>query len=479
MNTNNVMSRMKHHVELLVKKPGLNINRYKILDCCEIYDEMLAYDMDISRSLIDRFDIDVSEIKLSEWCDFSKEEYVQRTKADAHRIIHAITAKTDINSQREAMKSEALAITQSLDCGKGLKYIEVNAVTKQPKTEVTITRDSNDKITDNGIDKLVPENLNAIREYLAAMASPYNVACMMQVSINLELIGKLANFMESAFGVLVLSRTSSTDTVFDTYPLHSPFDHVIYVFGNFSLRYDKITDTSAKLTVMGESKTAIIDVMTATLKLDDTGSIIDSTKFQYCDGSHVSASSQITQDVRDEYALCKVLYDPMMYPSIRSGCGDINRFRHTWNTLNALTDNTVDVATLTTLSGSMIIYLTPILYSFITATLLLTCRHVKTISTPMHVGYAKNKKKKASGGSPLKRIEFSTITISPDVVSYDNDTHTESTRSVAKHIRRGHFKLYTKERPLFGKYSGLVWVPETVVGKDSEASKETDYSVSM
>lgn len=46
-----------------------------------------------------------------------------------------------------------------------------------------------------------------------------------------------------------------------------------------------------------------------------------------------------------------------------------------------------------------------------------------------------------------------------------------------EHIVRGHFRYYTEERPLFGRVSGMVWVPEHERGERDAGRIRKDYEV--
>jgi hypothetical protein len=46
-----------------------------------------------------------------------------------------------------------------------------------------------------------------------------------------------------------------------------------------------------------------------------------------------------------------------------------------------------------------------------------------------------------------------------------------------EHIVRGHFRYYTEERPLFGRYSGMVWIAEHQRGDPDAGSIRKDYLV--
>ena len=46
-----------------------------------------------------------------------------------------------------------------------------------------------------------------------------------------------------------------------------------------------------------------------------------------------------------------------------------------------------------------------------------------------------------------------------------------------EHQVRGHFRYYTDERPLFGRYSGMIWVPDHERGNDDVGHIRKDYEV--
>jgi hypothetical protein len=46
-----------------------------------------------------------------------------------------------------------------------------------------------------------------------------------------------------------------------------------------------------------------------------------------------------------------------------------------------------------------------------------------------------------------------------------------------EHLVRGHFKIYTEEKPLFGRVIGAVWVPEHERGDDAIGKITKDYEV--
>lgn len=47
----------------------------------------------------------------------------------------------------------------------------------------------------------------------------------------------------------------------------------------------------------------------------------------------------------------------------------------------------------------------------------------------------------------------------------------------ALHIARGHFRTYSEEKPLFGKFAGTVWVPQHLRGSKDRGQVKKDYAV--
>jgi hypothetical protein len=58
-------------------------------------------------------------------------------------------------------------------------------------------------------------------------------------------------------------------------------------------------------------------------------------------------------------------------------------------------------------------------------------------------------------------------------------TESISTNNTRLHLCRGHFKEYTIENPLFGKYTGTYWWQEQIRGNKKKGMIHKDYSMSM
>jgi len=105
--------------------------------------------------------------------------------------------------------------------------------------------------------------------------------------------------------------------------------------------------------------------------------------------------------------------------------------------------------------------------------LLLSC---KNISTEKHEPtQALNKKRIANGRQPL--FSYHTLIIKPT---------TQREKSIPQHLWhnrihlcRGHFKTYTIEHPLFGKFTGRYWWQAHVAGRNREGVVLKDYEIKM
>ena len=85
------------------------------------------------------------------------------------------------------------------------------------------------------------------------------------------------------------------------------------------------------------------------------------------------------------------------------------------------------------------------------------------------------KKRERKGQQPL--VKFHTVEIEP-MRKQLRDAGSETDIKKALHICRGHFAVYTKENPLFGKFVGTVWRASHTRGSTSQGKVIKDYSVS-
>lgn len=82
---------------------------------------------------------------------------------------------------------------------------------------------------------------------------------------------------------------------------------------------------------------------------------------------------------------------------------------------------------------------------------------------------------KAHFGKPLSK--YKTLAITSIGKHYDHDKPQQKFDVMPMHIRRGHFKRFTAEAPLFGKYVGTFWYAATVVGNEKNGVVDKGYKV--
>jgi len=70
-----------------------------------------------------------------------------------------------------------------------------------------------------------------------------------------------------------------------------------------------------------------------------------------------------------------------------------------------------------------------------------------------------------------------TVKPSPRLESMADVAQPVAAASRREHIVRGHFRYYAPERPLFGRYSGMVWIAEHHRGDPDAGSIRKDYLV--
>ena len=73
--------------------------------------------------------------------------------------------------------------------------------------------------------------------------------------------------------------------------------------------------------------------------------------------------------------------------------------------------------------------------------------------------------------------EFHTIRINGRPVPFRQSNGKSGTTIDAEFMVRGHFKLFTPERPLFGKYAGPIWWCPAIHGKGKKRKIDKQYSV--
>jgi hypothetical protein len=79
----------------------------------------------------------------------------------------------------------------------------------------------------------------------------------------------------------------------------------------------------------------------------------------------------------------------------------------------------------------------------------------------------------------MEIVRYKTLVIEPfkKQVRHEARQAGESEIHRALHICRGHFREYSEERPLFGKYAGRFWVPMHARGSKEHGEVRKDYKV--
>ncbi|MFW5970483.1 MAG: hypothetical protein ACOCQT_00140 [Desulfovermiculus sp.] len=111
------------------------------------------------------------------------------------------------------------------------------------------------------------------------------------------------------------------------------------------------------------------------------------------------------------------------------------------------------------------------LSSLNTALLLLSCKNIETeLVTPPE---ALNKKRKKKNKLPI--FTYKNLVIKP--MGKKQKSVPQHLWENRIHLCRGHFKTYTKDAPLFGRYTGRFWWQPSVRGRNKEGMIHKDYEV--
>ena len=75
-------------------------------------------------------------------------------------------------------------------------------------------------------------------------------------------------------------------------------------------------------------------------------------------------------------------------------------------------------------------------------------------------------------------VKYKILVISDTKTASRKSSKTKDTvdRTVPQHNRRGHFAIY-KDKPLFGKFRGTIWIPDHVVGSKANGIVVKDYKM--
>lgn len=102
--------------------------------------------------------------------------------------------------------------------------------------------------------------------------------------------------------------------------------------------------------------------------------------------------------------------------------------------------------------------------------------HTKNVEIIERNGLTSIKEK--NGRRQYNEFRYHTINVDTFRKKYvGGDTSPKGNKEIALHFVRGHFRNYTEEKPLFGKYSGTVWIPDMMRGNKEAGIVEKDYRV--
>lgn len=104
---------------------------------------------------------------------------------------------------------------------------------------------------------------------------------------------------------------------------------------------------------------------------------------------------------------------------------------------------------------------------------LINCKNIS--SEIIHPPAALNKKRRKQGKQPIFDYHVLNVVVPSAKKGYQGKTEPLSHNRV--HLCRGHFKEYTEEHPLFGKYTGLYWWQPHVRGQNKDGIVMKDYNV--
>jgi hypothetical protein len=102
---------------------------------------------------------------------------------------------------------------------------------------------------------------------------------------------------------------------------------------------------------------------------------------------------------------------------------------------------------------------------------MLNCRNIEAVPASEVEGMPR---KKMTGKKEL--VDYRVLVVTPVGKSTKNSKPKHLWRNRA-HLYRGHFKTYTKEKPLFGKYVGRYWWQAGLRGSNKEGLVLKDYEV--
>ena len=116
-----------------------------------------------------------------------------------------------------------------------------------------------------------------------------------------------------------------------------------------------------------------------------------------------------------------------------------------------------------------------VLVPVLVAISLMHCKNIELVNKP--ITRAMKRRVKRTG---VPMVVEKVLVIEPFKRKVINETTGEhSGLTLAMHICRGHFREYSEEKPLFGKYSGKYWIPQHARGNKESGEVDKEYEVSL
>ena len=116
-----------------------------------------------------------------------------------------------------------------------------------------------------------------------------------------------------------------------------------------------------------------------------------------------------------------------------------------------------------------------VLVPVLVAISLMHCKNIELVNKPITRAMKRRVKRT---GEPL--VVEKVLVIEPFKRKVINEsTGEQSGLTLAMHICRGHFREYSEEKPLFGKYSGKYWIPQHARGNKESGEVDKEYKVDL
>ena len=80
-------------------------------------------------------------------------------------------------------------------------------------------------------------------------------------------------------------------------------------------------------------------------------------------------------------------------------------------------------------------------------------------------------------GTQLADYYWLTVKPSPDATDMRDIAQPVGHAHRREHVVRGHFRYYHPDRPLFGRYAGMVWIPEHTRGDAGNGIVHKGYMI--